>query len=276
MKPDVLEQKFEKMGATITIGGLPRTSTRGAIQAGGGHRIDMRGERFFLSLGRSVKAEVVDIDPNAKHLLLLVRDAEKHKYLCGHDERHWFVAGVPATAKTVTHAMELLQPKPIREALKRKGIHGSKRFKRRNEAYIRQGEWFFEPVPDKMVSNRDVVCNEPIRRGRSKPHMCQFLYRSGGTRVFVCSHYPNGITSEKLHESWTKEVEGFRSREERRFARHTRDLCEHLGRWMVRDADVFVKGEVSHPDHATIKLKGWHRVYLNNEVFREEFQAFLD
>jgi len=34
---------------------------------------------------------------------------------------------------------------------------------------------------------------------------------------------------------------------------------------MKRDAAVYVRGEVRHPDHETITLNGWHRVLMNTE-----------
>jgi len=30
-------------------------------------------------------------------------------------------------------------------------------------------------------------------------------------------------------------------------------------------SQVWARGRVSHPDHATITLDGWHRVEMNNE-----------
>ena len=40
----------------------------------------------------------------------------KDKFLCGHDERHWFVAGVPerAPVSNVVTAMEALKPDVVR------------------------------------------------------------------------------------------------------------------------------------------------------------------
>jgi hypothetical protein len=34
---------------------------------------------------------------------------------------------------------------------------------------------------------------------------------------------------------------------------------------MVRDPELFARGTVRHPDHATIELNGWHRVVMNTE-----------
>jgi hypothetical protein len=34
---------------------------------------------------------------------------------------------------------------------------------------------------------------------------------------------------------------------------------------MTRDPELFARGTVRHPDHATITLHGWHRVVMNTE-----------
>ena len=44
---------------------------------------------------------------------------------------------------------------------------------------------------------------------------------------------------------------------------------------MVRDADAYVRGRVRHPDHATLVLRGWHRVALALDVASQQM-AFLD
>ena len=46
----------------------------------------------------------------------------------------------------------------------------------------------------------------------------------------------------------------------------------------VRDAEVYVRGMVRHPDHATIKLPYWHLVVMNTETRAAamEHVAFLD
>ena len=51
-------------------------------------------------------------------------------------------------------------------------------------------------------------------------------------------------------------------------------------RWRImrRNMLVFARGRVRHSDHATIKLDGWHQVFMNteNEAASSEFVAFLD
>jgi hypothetical protein len=74
-------------------------------------------------------------------LLLLVRDGrEKSKFLLGHDERHWFVAAVPESARGVSgiaSAMRALQPELVQVAVARERPRDP--FRRKNRAYRRQG-----------------------------------------------------------------------------------------------------------------------------------------
>ena len=44
-----------------------------------------------------------------------------------------------------------------------------------------------------------------------------------------------------------------------------RTLILRRTRSQVRNPDVYVRGYVRHPDHATIVLRDWHRVHLNAE-----------
>jgi len=58
-------------------------------------RQDRHGEYFLISRAQASTTELVvlDVQPRDRHLLLLSRSAaEKHRFLLGHDERHWFVA----------------------------------------------------------------------------------------------------------------------------------------------------------------------------------------
>ncbi len=46
----------------------------------------------------------------------------------------------------------------------------------------------------------------------------------------------------------------------------------------MRAAEVYARGAVSHSDHATITLHGWHRVWMNTETATRQMAnvAFLD
>src|SRR5438874_2325928 len=115
---EVLERRFAVIGARLKVAegpwlGVPQ------IDIG----VDRRGEYFDLRFvgGGPVELEVVHAWPAERHLLLLVRDGgEKSKFLCGHDERHWFVAAIPESARGVSgiaEAMRALQPQSVQEAV---------------------------------------------------------------------------------------------------------------------------------------------------------------
>ena len=100
MDTRVLERRFAEIGARVNVEGPLRGSARIDV------RTDRRGEYFDISfVGNGVDAEiaVVESRPADRHLLMLVRTGEeKSKFLCGFDERHYFVAAIPEEARGVT------------------------------------------------------------------------------------------------------------------------------------------------------------------------------
>jgi len=240
MSTEMLDRRFATIGARVKISGDRRGEPRIDV------RSDRRGEFFevrFAGRGNAVDLEVVDVAPAERHLLLLARGGdEKSKFLCGHDERHWFVAAVPESARGVTGvrtATAALRPALVRDAIER--ARPKDAFRRRNAAYVRQGEWFFVPAPEVDPPMTLVLFDEPLSRGRGKAHLMQFAYRRGGQVVWLSRRYPSGISDEQF----------------RRFTHDER----RRDNWsqMIRDAEVFAKGAVRHPDHATLVLRGWHR-----------------
>ena len=216
--------------------------------------------------GNDSEVEVIDADPVDRHLLLLVReDGLKNKYLCGHDERHWFVAGIPESASvgTVKQAKAALQPSEVQVAVSKKRLSGRSRNRRKNAAFIRQGEWFFLPTSEIVVDDSLVLKNEPLRRGNGgKPHWVDYCYRTGGETVYVCDRHPNGV----LEAQYRKILSG--------------NTNAKNWRWvtMRRNPGVYVHGRVRHADHATITLHGWHQVVMNTENQSRAMKnvAFLD
>ena len=94
-----IERQFTRIGARAKI--HPPVVNRWTKVEGVSIDIgnDADGEFFDISVERPVLAEtrVLDVQPSLRHLLLMSDQTDgKHKFLCGHDERHWFVAGVPA------------------------------------------------------------------------------------------------------------------------------------------------------------------------------------
>ncbi len=268
MDTTLLNKKFTRIGARLKVVNLPRHRfrTTGVLSLDIGS--DRRGEFFEIAspTGVTPAIEVLDVQPADRHLLLLVREAgAKNKYLCGHDERHWFVAGIPESAPvgTVRQAKAALQPPEVQSAVARRHLSGKARQRRKNAAFIRQGEWFFLPSPQMTVDEALVLKNEPLRRGNGgKPHWAEFCYRAGGETVYVCFRYPNGVTLAEYREI----LLGHRA-------------AKSWGwRVMRRNPDVFVRGRIHHADHATIRLVGWHHVVMNTENESQAMRnvAFLD
>jgi hypothetical protein len=224
---------------------------------------DRRGELFHIGLDASVELHVMNVNKALRHLLLFAVDGEgrRYRYLCGHDERHWFAAAIAGGVSSVEDALESLKPGEVLDA--QSGLRRKHRNKRNSGVTLRQGEWFFIPTPDLDPHPGSILRDEPIRRGNGSPHMVEDVFRQGGITVFVCGQYPAGVEEKELQRLIEEE-------EERRF-------------WgwqsMKRDMDVFGRGKVSHRDHETITLNGWHRILANTEAeawFRSETLVFLD
>jgi hypothetical protein len=158
MGTEVPERRFAAIGARVKV---IRTTHDDAARIDVGS--DRHGEFFEIRWagGAGFSLDVVEADRDDRSLLLLVREGgEKSKFLCGFDERHWFVAAVPETARGVTgvaSAKDELQPPAVREAVA--WVRPRDRFRRRNAAYGRQGEWFFLPQWALVVDERDVLRN---------------------------------------------------------------------------------------------------------------------
>src|SRR5438034_324349 len=196
MGTEVLERRFAAIGARLNGVRPPTGAARIDVVS------DARGEFFdvrFAGSGRLVELEAVDVNRTDRHLLLLVRDGEeKSKFLCGHDERHWFVAAVPEDALGVTGvaaAKAALQPELVRTAVGR--ARPKDPFRRRNAAYVRQGEWFFVPAPELNPPEAFVLRNEPLSRGRGTAHVIELAYRRGGQVVWVNNAHPSGISDAR-------------------------------------------------------------------------------
>lgn len=136
------------------------------------------------------------------------------------------------------------------------------RNRRRNAAFIRQGEWFFVPVPSFQPGTGLVLHNEPLRRGNGKPHVCEFLFRIGGELVYVSPEYPNGLTEVQY----------------KRLVQRRPKLAKLRWTTMRRNRGVYVQGRIRHPDHKTVVLPGWHWVAQNTEFQAPAMRhvAFLD
>jgi hypothetical protein len=262
----LIERQFAKIGARAKVHAATGRNARAGVAIDIDR--DVAGEFFDIAIGRDAPEEiaVVDAQPRLRHLLLMtVQDDGKHKFLCGHDERHWFVAAVPerAPVSNVKTAFEALKPRAVQFEVNRRNVKPKNRNRRRNEAFLRQGEWFFVPVPGQLRINEFLILrNEPLRRGMGKPHICEELVRTGGELVYVSSQHPNGLTAREHQKLISRKPE-------------LRGL-----QWVAqrRNPNVFVRGKIRHADHKTIVLNGWHQVLMNTETQAVAMRhvAFID
>ena len=133
-----IERQFTRIGARAKI--HPPVVNRWTKVEGVSIDIgnDAEGEFFDISVERPVLAEtrVLDVQPSLRHLLLMSdQDDGKHKFLCGHDERHWFVAAVPerAAVSSVKTAFDALKQVAVRALENRRGVKRRRTEGRGNE-----------------------------------------------------------------------------------------------------------------------------------------------
>ena len=91
---------------------------------------------------------------------------------------------------------------------------------------------------------------------------CRIAYDGTDLSITVFSQrliHPNGVT-ESVY---------------RRLMRRKPDLRSLNWTPMRRDPEAYAKGRIRHPDHKTIRLRGWHRIHVNKEVSSEVID-FLD
>ncbi|HEU4798115.1 MAG TPA: hypothetical protein VFT63_04250 [bacterium] len=217
--------------------------------------------------------QVLDVDLERRHLLFLVKGRNnKARFLCGHDERHWFVAAIPESepVKTVTEAFEALKPDEVR--LVERHLRSDAKARRRNPKRFRQGEWFFIPAPNfTPPKGIPILKNEPLGRisnGRwfGRPHQMAEAVRFGGERVWVptlgaIEDYPGGRTSLSRRVGT-----GLTDLERDVFLRDYKKGTTWRWESYVRNPEIYVRGTVRHPHHATLRLPFWHKAVQNTEL----------
>jgi hypothetical protein len=175
-----LQQAFSEIGAALA----DKTFGRG-------FQIDIvnHGQREAYQLQHpsddELSVEIMDAKPHLRHLVLDVtgwRLPIAGRYLCGHDESHWFVAGLEFGRQTakVRGAMESLKPEIVRREQRRKGVKNLQH-RRQTAAYIRQGEWFFLPRPKMQVADVLVELDGRLARDGGKPHRVDQIYSMPGS-----------------------------------------------------------------------------------------------
>lgn len=209
----MVDSDFRRMGARVKVEMVPNSAL--IDRSPSGHPPvqvnvlrDAEGPFFQIERRWAVTVSVANVDAEGQHLLL-VADHAKYgperfsRFLCGHDERDWFVAAIPESAqvRSVQEARDALKPPEVSAAMREYGVPMEDRDLRRTHAFVRQGEWFFIPEPLLEVYGTEILRDEPIRRGSGKPHVCEMVFRQGGRTVWVCSGYPNGLNEHSIAHS---------------------------------------------------------------------------
>jgi len=253
---EAIQKQFALVGARVKIGDAPRNDNNFTINVGN----DKKGEFFDLQVRSNIELMVQDTQRSDRHLLLIAKTPGAHKhfdvkerFLCGHDERHWFCATIPTSVTTVVGAKQALKPAEIVELETRAGVRTKNAHRRHKKlgsmTMHRQGEFFFVPAPGFRPDERLVLKNERMSGGGGHAHTAQFLYRSGGESVWVKGF--GRIDQQVLSIS---EYNRLPKKERAQFTAQR------------ADATVYVKGKVSHIEHATVHLGDvWHRVHVNTE-----------
>jgi len=190
-----IRQAFDAIGAELAV------SRDGRIFEIDVRQADQR-ELYQLTYPRfqAIETTAIDVKPALRHLVLDVAGRWRFpgaRFLCGHDERHWFVASLPIELRTATvrGAMESLKPNVVLREQKRLGVK-HRRHRRQTAAYIRQGEWFFLPRPMMHVGELAVRGGQ-LARENGKPHQVEWIHQpEGRDETFV-----RGAVSHPDHET---------------------------------------------------------------------------
>ena len=118
MNTNTIKNQFARMGARFEV--VHQENARRGADYALDLSVDRRGQYFELRVPIIVAPALeltVQVQPRHRHLVLLVKKPQtKDRFLCGHDEREWFVAAVPGVATTVAQAQQALKPEAIRLA----------------------------------------------------------------------------------------------------------------------------------------------------------------
>src|SRR5262245_53911743 len=109
-------------------------------------RRDERGEHFDLRPQVDADPRILDCSPGDALLLMVANSGGRwgreqlDTFLCGRDERSWFVAAIPEAAEAITvqAAKDALKPPEVWESMRKHGVPPHERDLRRTAAFVRQ------------------------------------------------------------------------------------------------------------------------------------------
>ena len=215
-------------------------------------RDDRKGEFFEIARQPGVDPEVavLDVQPADRHLLLLVREGgEKQKFLCGHDERHWFVAAIPETAPVGTVRRPRRRSSPPRSRPPRPGRGSGPRpataARTPPTAARASGSSSRSPASPWTRSWSCATSRSPGQRRQAA--LGRVLLPDGrrdGLRLLPAPQRRHRGAVPRQILAGSPKAKGV-------------GLAGHAA-----ESGVYVRGRVRHADHETITLHGWHRVLI--------------
>jgi hypothetical protein len=210
--------------------------------------------RVSVPDGDGTEVQVLGIDALIQQAVLLVREPEREfvERVWNRDrnrledvvrktsaEKRRFLVGMDECHLFIA---QLTSPattvRQAHEGLRPRGVPAGRAAKKLG--FVRQGEWFFQPASSGEVARVEA------------------LAKAGGVARNV------GIG---------------RGREAMRGRPHVvSESVLVLVSKETRESIEFVRGRVKHPDHRTIELHGWHKVFLNTEdrVLLSRFSSWVD
>jgi hypothetical protein len=240
-----IQKKFEEIGAKVLIEENNTTDTDFRMDI-----VDRKAEEVFsISMKKhDIELQVLQTRKDIRHLLLMAKNKKLNtheKFLCGLDERHFFLVGVDDNVRNVDQAMSSLKPGFVNFRQKITKVKTKNINKRHNKAFIRQGEWFFIPYNKLYTSNLIVIKNHSLNG-----HICDEVYEDVVENYFHHKHAPAGML-EWAYKKFLK--------------KHPR-IHPRKG-WTTSSSifNLYARGHIRHKDHQTIYLNGWHIVLKNRQ-----------
>ena len=189
-----------------------------------------------------------------------------------------FLAELPARARTIKEAYELLMPLEVRNALK-KGLK-----------VLRQGEWFFIPTKRKISEKKPALPVNVTKGIKNTPDTDKFnigFWVSHGAEIDlkekqkeisrVKKKYRASLIKRikdynkeiRIYQDWKRKAQQYES--QFNFYSNGADLKagnnrpNRVSKLYVEKGQNFVTGNVTHTgrEHEPITLKGWHKAIPN-------------
>lgn len=144
----------------------------------------------WVPCGRTTGCQISDVEQikhdclgNHRAKIVAIAPPEKNHLLVGRDETDIFIAGLPKQVKTVEQAHEVLRPPTV------------------DDGELRQGEWYFVPVPEEEQRDFEIraeygmKCGVPLERNSSHHAASRIRY---GSEIFVRGYiYDNRVGHHK-------------------------------------------------------------------------------